>query len=217
MFKILVVEDDELFAESLEDFLSENEFEISLAKSSKEAIEFTYKHRYDLYLLDINIPDMNGIELLKELRCANDLTPTFFLTSYNDKEFIKRGFLAGCDDYLKKPFDLDELLFKINALFSRLNKKNLFIIDNYFSFDMSLKRLYKDGIDLDISPKELLLLHELIINKNSVVTKEMIMSTLWQNDDSSEGSLRVYINNLKKILGREIIENIRGVGYRFKL
>ena len=110
--KILLLEDDLLYAQSLEDFLDEEGFTIHLVHNPHQAIDLTYTQKLDLYLLDINLPIMSGIEFLDELRQSGDNTPAIFLTSYQNKEVMKEGFLKGCDDYLKKPFDIKELELK---------------------------------------------------------------------------------------------------------
>ncbi len=127
MYKILVLEDDELFASTVEDFLTDEGFEVDIAFDGEECLELNFKKNYDLYIFDINVPKINGLELLEQLRISGDNTPSIFLTSYKDKDTLQTAFLSGCDDYLKKPADLDELLLRIKALLKR-NKKQFGII-----------------------------------------------------------------------------------------
>ena len=134
MFNILVLEDDELFASTLEDFLSEEGFAVDLAFNGEQCLDLNYEKKYDLYIFDINVPKINGLDLLKQLRNAGDLTPSIFLTSYKDKDTLHQGFLNGCDDYLKKPVDLDELILRIKALLKRNKKQFEVVHDNFILF-----------------------------------------------------------------------------------
>ena len=216
MFNILVLEDDELFASTLEDFLSEEGFAVDLAFNGEECLDLNYEKKYDLYIFDINVPKINGLDLLKQLRSAGDETPSIFLTSYKDKDTLHEGFLNGCDDYLKKPVDLDELILRIKALLKR-NKKQFEIVSlsPTLSFNPETKRVLEKGIDLNLSVKITDLLELFIENRGSIVTKEMIISKLWNMDEEySEGSIRVYINHIKKLLGKESILNVKGIGYK---
>lgn len=219
MYKILILEDNVLLLNTLEDFLSGHGYECILCESGKEALQKCYQEKFDLYLLDVKVSDINGFDLLKELRSANDTTPTIFVTSLNDKESVAKGFMTGGDDYVKKPFDLQELLFRIKAILSRskeLTDTKIIIDDNYY-LNLSRKRLYHCDQEMDINLKDFELLSLLVRNRGKVVTKEMIKDTLWSSgEEINEGSIRVYINNLKKIFGKDSIFNIRSIGYRFE-
>ncbi|RBQ30012.1 response regulator transcription factor [Aliarcobacter vitoriensis] len=220
MPNILVLEDDILFANTLEDILTEQNYVVDLARSAKEALDFNYEKNYDLYLFDINLPGQNGIELLKDLRDSQDLTPTIFISSYKDKDVIKDAYINGCDDYIKKPVDLDELLFKIRAIVNRFSK-NLKVIKlkNNIQIDPIEKRVYKDELDLEIPQKIVELLLIFLENKGKIVTKEMIIQRLWNvSEHYSEGSIRVYVAKIKKILDcKDCIKNIKSIGYKFEL
>ncbi len=214
--RVLILEDNELLLETLEDFLENEGFEIDLAKDGEEALRLIYNNSYTLYLLDIKVPLVNGIELLKELREYGDETPAIFITSSTDKESITNGYKVGCDEYIKKPFDLDELLMRIKAVLKRVEPQESIKIDENYSYNIKRKRLFKGNQEVKINLKDLQLLELLLKNRGEVVTKEMIKDELWRNEDVvSSGALRVYINNLKKIFGKDAIENIRGLGYRF--
>ncbi|MDP1784659.1 MAG: response regulator, partial [Sulfuricurvum sp.] len=113
---ILLLEDDLLFGESIQDFLEEEGYVVTLCRNGHEALEVTYAAKFDLYLLDINVPLMNGLSLLGLLRKAEDQTPALFLTSHSDMETLTQAYENGADDYLKKPFDIQELTVRIRAL-----------------------------------------------------------------------------------------------------
>ncbi len=113
--RILLLEDDPNLSKSLIKYLNINSFYVDWAKNGEEAIDLTYKNSYDLYLFDINVPLISGIDLLKELRDAEDFTPTIIVSALVDIDSITDGFIAGADDYVKKPFDPEELLVRIKA------------------------------------------------------------------------------------------------------
>ncbi len=212
--KILLLEDDLLFGDSLQDFLEEEGMEVHLCRNGQDAIELTYERQFDLYLLDINVPLLNGLDLLRELRQADDLTPAIYLTSHQDKETMTEGFENGADDYLKKPFDMDELLLRITALLRRIKGKPTFCVGT-LCMDEEHRTVALEGKLLTLTVKEFQLLALLMRHADKVVTKEMIIAELWStSEDVSSGAIRVYINRLKNDLSTQTIENIRGVGYR---
>jgi len=212
--KILLLEDDLLFGETLVDLLEDSSHEVVHLKNGLDALNATYENNFDIYLLDINVPLLDGVEVLKSLRSANDKTATIFLTSYKDKEMLKKGFLSGGDDYLTKPFDNDELLLRIEALINRTKP----IIDECIGLlchDKVHHQISYDKQVLELSKKEYQLLLLLMSHNNNSVPKELILDELWSDaDGGSEGAIRVYINRLKQLLPQIKIENIRGIGYK---
>lgn len=219
MAKILSVEDDELLLETLEDFLTTNKHSVTCVRGGKEALEKCYKKTYDLYLLDINLPDINGIECLKLLRQSGDETPAIFITSTSDKQNLQKGFLSGADDYIRKPFDLDELNLRIQAVLSRSGLKDCLLkINENFFINPAKKVLLKNKKEYHLNNKDFELLYLLVKNRGQIVTKQMIGDCLWSTSQTpNDSAVRVYINNLKKLFGKESITNIRGLGYRFEI
>lgn len=217
MYKILVLEDDLLFASTLEDFLGSEGFLVDIAKDGQECLDLNYENNYDLYIFDINVPKINGLELLKSLRENNDNTPTIFLTSYKDKDTLKEAFLKGCDDYIKKPVDLDELYLRIKALLKRNKKEfDLVHLSPSIIFDPVKKRVYENEIDLNLPIKVLELIELFVENNGDIVTKDMIINRLWSASESySDGSIRVYINHVKKLFeNKDSVVNVKGIGYK---
>lgn len=212
--KVLLLEDDLLFAETIVDLLEDSGMEVTHAPNGQSALDLTFSQKFDLYLLDINVPIIDGITLLKELREANDNTPTIFLTSHKDKEVLKKSFLSGADDFITKPFDTDELFFRINALLKRV-KPNKTECISLLCHDEIHKRVLYDKRELELSKKEYELLLLLMQHVNKNVPKELILSELWSSSESgSEGAVRVYIARLKQLIPQITIENIRGIGYK---
>ncbi len=215
-FRILLLEDDKLFGETIEEFLSDEGYEVDWAESAKEALEFSYHKPYDLYLFDVKLPDMDGFSLLEELRRSEDKTPTIFITSKNQKSDLKEGFTKGADDYLTKPIDLEELLLRIRALLRRTYGEERVKIGE-FIYDVKDMKLLRDDEVVELNPKEAKLLELFVKNRGKIIEKETIYSYLWKPDEYvSDGAIRVYVNALKKLFGKDAISNIRGVGYRFE-
>ena len=214
--KILLLEDDKLLNETLEDFLDEEGFDIDVALDPYTALELTYKQKYDLYLFDVNLPYESGFDLLEKLRQSGDTTPTIFLTSREDKASMMQGFGVGADDYMRKPIDLEELLFRIYAILRRQIRKERMRIGEY-ELDSTAKTLYCGSEALDLSKKAVDLLMLLVEFRGEVVTNDMIKSRLWAAGQSaSDGSVRVYITQLKKYFPEAIV-NLRGVGYKWEV
>jgi len=214
LVRILLLEDDQLFNETLEDFLEEEGYAVETAMDPYSALEMSYKHVFDLYLFDVNLPYENGFDLLEKLRQSGDTTPTIFLTSREDKASLSEGFEKGADDYMKKPIDMDELLLRIQAVLRRQIRQERVVIGRY-SLDTAAKILYLDGEATDATKKAIDLLLLLIQAKGEVVSSDEIKSRLWAaGQNASDGSLRVYITQLKKYFPEHIV-NVRGVGYRW--
>ena len=212
--KILLLEDDRLFNETLSDFLEDSGFEVDSVLDPYSAYDLTYKKRYDIYLFDINLPFEDGISALSSLRDSGDNTPTIFITSREDKDSLVKGFRSGADDYIKKPFDLDELLLRINAILKRDKKFEDKIELASLRVDLNKRKVYIDNKEINITTKPYELLLYLIQNDNRVVEYDELYKKLWSDDEVSYASLRVYISELKGYLG-SALENIRGVGYIF--
>ena len=212
--KILLLEDDKLFNETLQDFLEEEDFIVDYALDPYSALDLTYQHTYDLYLFDVNLPYESGFNLLEKLRSSGDMTPTIFLTSRDDKASLTEGFEIGGDDYMKKPIDLDELLLRIYALLRRQVRQQRVPIGAYV-LDIVGKTLYLDNRALEVTQKAIELLALLVEAKGEVVSSEIIKGRLWAaGQHASDGSLRVYITQLKKYFP-ESISNVRGIGYKW--
>jgi DNA-binding response OmpR family regulator len=210
---ILLLEDDLLLGETLTDLLEEEGYAVRLCRNGQEALDATFADRYDLYLLDINVPQVDGVTLLSELREAEDTTPAIFLTSYTEKTKRKEGFSSGADDYITKPFDNDELLWRLEAVLRRSGVTSP--CSGRLCLDSEHHMVLFDGEPLELTKKEFELLVLLMRHRGKTVTKAMIESSLWSSDEeTSDGAMRVYINRIKQLIGSEMVENIRGVGYR---
>ncbi|TLT00508.1 response regulator transcription factor [Aliarcobacter cibarius] len=215
--KILLLEDDLILNEILEEHLTNQKLQVITTFTSNEAIKYLYSEIFDLLILDVNVPDLNGFELLKELRKNNILTPTIFVTSLNMVEDMQKGFDSGCDDYIKKPFELKELDIRINNIKRLFNiDRQIIKIDEKSYLDLQNLEIILNNERFLISRKESEILAYLLNNSKKTISIEEFINNIWSYEDSVESStIRTYIKNLRKILGEDKILNIRGVGYRF--
>ena len=207
MTKLLLLEDDPSLSKTLIKYLNLNGYSVDWAKTGEEAMDLSYDNHYGLYLFDINVPLINGIDLLTALRNAEDFTPTIIISAQIDIASVTKGFIAGADDYLKKPFDPEELLVRIKAKTSTL--KEILKFRN-FEIDLQKEIIFKDSEQLFLGDVQKNILTSLIKNHPNPVTKEEL---LLLHEKPSDLALRVNINKLKKNLGIDI-ENVRGVGYK---
>lgn len=217
MFKILYLEDDITLSDTISEYLYSKGFDVVCTYDSHETLCKLYDEKYDLLILDVNLPQMNGFELLKELKSLNNNIPTIFTTSLKDMEDMEKGYNLGCDDYLKKPFALKELLLRINAILKR-NKSHTITISPNIIFDINNLTLKKHSQIINLKLKELKLLKLLVKNANNIVRFEEIFDYVWNIEEiPSDMSLRTYIKNLRKILGKDKIKSIKKQGYRLEL
>jgi DNA-binding response OmpR family regulator len=215
MSKILLVEDDLILGESLEELLESEGFEVVWVKDGNEALDKTYDLKFDLYLLDVDIPFINGFDLLKSLRDGEDDTPCIFLTAKIDINSLSLGFEVGANDYIKKPFDSDELIIRINTQIKKSTPfYDLEVIYGDITYNVKEERVFKNNSEILLSPMELKLFDFFIRNINKTLTKENILYHLNDGHEGSEATLRVQISKLKKV-GLNIV-NIRTRGYRLE-
>ena len=202
--RVLLVEDDRVLAQSLKKYLEINGLEVELAYSFSDAVDLLERKRFDLYVLDVNLGDGDGIELLEDLRHFKDDTPTIFISALTDIQTITRGFNAGAEDYLKKPFDPEELVIRIKA---RLKKQE----DELRYGDIVYRdgRFFRGDSELELGEVQRNILHKLLRNRGRVVTKEELYDYML---NPSPLALRVTINKLKKKTGIDI-KSVRGLGY----
>ncbi len=204
MIQVLLVEDDRVLAQSLKKYLEMNDFEVTLAYSFSEAVDLLERKKYDVYVFDVNLGDGDGIELLDDLRHFRDDTPTIFISALTDIETITRGFNTGADDYLKKPFDPEELVVRIR---SRIRRKEEEMVCGDIRFVNG--RVYKGDEELDLGEVQRNVLAKLLRNRGRVVTKEELYDYMV---NPSPLALRVMITKLKKKTGLNI-KSVRGLGY----
>ncbi|BCD68173.1 response regulator transcription factor [Nitratiruptor sp. YY09-18] len=209
--KILLLEDDALLRKLMVEHLNEK-YETVTFDNGEDALEYLYENRVDLALLDINVPGLKGDELLKILRKEHNTTPVIFITSNDSSSDVKKGFDIGCDDYIKKPFEFEELDARIEHV-KRIYGLEEKIKIGDFLFDPTRHILLKENETIHLTPKASEILHYLYTHK--VVTKEDLIANIWSYDEvPSEATIRSYIKTLRKIFPN--IKTIRGSGYEFE-
>lgn len=213
---ILLLEDDPLLSRILTKHL-ELSYDVTPVYSGDDALETIENNKFDLLILDSNVPGISGLELIKELRSYNNTTPIIMITAYQDTIHLKTAFTNGCNDYIKKPFELDELdvrIENISRIFNIEQNKEIQISENTF-FDALNHKITKDGKTYSLAKKESEFLNYLTINRNRTISKEELTQNLWSFENMpSDATLRVYIRNLRALIGKTAIETIRGTGYR---
>lgn len=209
MIKILLLEDDLILGETIHEMLLHMGYDSIWVVDGEAAAEATYDSNFDLYIFDINVPELNGFDLLESLRNVEDDTPTIFISAMTDIAAISHGFSVGADDYLKKPFYPEELLLRIESRFS--SKKRLITYKN-ITYNPILKEVKKNGQVISLGRVQLALLEFFIKNIGRTLAKDSLLDFM---EHPSDSALRVAINKLRHTTGWDI-ENIRGIGYRIE-
>lgn len=218
--RILVVDDELSVRELIEDALNMSGFSVITAGDGLEALNSLRNYQVDLLVTDVNMPKLDGYELVKNLRSKGNETPVIFLTARNEKPDISTGFKVGADDYISKPFGLEELIFRINAILKRVRPsaaKNVLTCGPiYLNNETHLVTLNEVAISL--SPTEFRLLEILMENKNKVLTKHALLDHVWDMGFSeSTAVVDTFISYLRKKLhksGFAGIVTVRGIGFK---
>jgi DNA-binding response OmpR family regulator len=217
--KILLLEDDEILNETIAEYLEDNGFDLTSVCDGYDAYDKIYENSYDLLLLDVKVPSIDGFDLLKELRNKGITTAAIFITSLNSIDDLTKGYDSGCDDYIKKPFELRELLIRINVLLKRdfFHIRNSKIeIDRDIEYDVDANILYIESREQKLNNKETKLLKLFLQNRGQIISHSKIYDFLWSFDETySENALRTYIKNLRKIIGKDRIVSFKKQGYKF--
>lgn len=223
-YKILYAEDDETLAFLTKDNL-ENHYDVTHCTDGELCLEAFKKEEFDLCIFDIMMPKMDGFDLAEKVRQLNSDVPIIFLSAKTLKEDRIKGLRLGADDYLVKPFSIEELLLKIEIFLKRSQKsvateKSQYTVGKY-QFDHKNYLVFTDSEKKSLTQREAELLKLFLDNKNIVMKREEILKSLWGNDDYFMGrSLDVFISRLRKILANEkgiSIENLHGIGFKFNV
>lgn len=215
---ILLLEDDQQLSDTVKQFLHYQGYEVYCAYDGLQAQDLVYEKQIDLMLLDIKVPHLDGFEFLQTLRNDNVQTPAIFITSLNAVEDVTRGFDIGCDDYIRKPFALKELLARMEALLKRRygTYEEKIDLGEGLLFDTKENLLTRDNQRVPLKTKEAKLLSLFLTYPNELLTYDKIFGHLWEYDEEpSAGSLRAYVKTARTFLGKDNIETIKNVGYRF--
>jgi DNA-binding response OmpR family regulator len=222
--KILLLEDDIILSKEIIEFLKYKKLDVVLAENGKQFWDYFDEDLFELLILDVNVPDENGISICEKIRNRNISTPIIFLTALGDISDKVKAFESGADDYLTKPFHFEELLLRINALFKRnkVSENEREIIKfSELTIDQTMKEVYRLNHKIQLTPKEYKLLLILINAKGHVLSKEFIAEKLWDyHIETNINTIEVYINFLRKKIDspfdQKIIHTKVGFGYYLK-
>ncbi len=217
--RILLLEDDANLNETITEFLEEAGYEVESAYEGFEAEEKLYESKFDLLLLDVNTPGLNGFEVLEGARERGVDAPAIYITSLSSVDDLEKGYDSGCDDYIRKPFVLRELLIRMETLLRRgfyHERKEYIEISNIIKYDIQSNLLVVDEKSVSLGNKESKLLKLFMQYQGEVLSHERIYTHLWDFDEEpSDTALRTYIKNLRKIVGKDKIVSIKKQGYKF--
>jgi DNA-binding response OmpR family regulator len=224
-YRILYAEDDETLAFLTQDNLEQNNYEVIHCSNGEIAIETFKNGSFDICVFDIMMPKVDGFELAEKIRKTDTDIPIIFLSAKTLKEDRLKGLRLGADDYLVKPFSIEELLLKIEIFLKRSQKNIPTEKSNYtvgkYQFDNKNFLVFNNTEKISLTQRESELLKLFLDNKNVVLKREEILKSLWGDDDYFMGrSLDVFISRLRKILANEkgiAIENLHGIGFRFSV
>lgn len=217
---ILLIEDDLTLNELITDYLKLNINSVVSLEDGMNAIDTIDKTNFDLYIIDINIPHINGLEIVKYIRQKDISTPIIMITASMELENFKTAYKNGCDDYIKKPFYLEELEIRIDKLLSKKSNGNSLIkISDTITYDTEYEELSVRGEVKRLRKKERLLLNILLKNINKLVSNEIIENYVWENEIKELYPLRQLVNDLRKHFdnGEKFIFAERGMGYKFEI
>jgi len=217
MAKILLLEDDLILQDIIKEYLIENGFEVESFIDGQKALDAIATNYYDMLLLDVNVPTIDGFEILEYLRDIKNSTPAIFITSLSGVKNLRKGFELGANDYLKKPFDLDELIIRVNHHLGATVSDDMIEFKNIKIFPNN-QYIVKDGQKIELKKKELDILLYFINNKHSIISADELIENVWSSEKvPTYATIRTYIKNLRRILGENSIENIKGSGYRINI
>ncbi len=213
--RLLLVEDDKALGEGLRLGLRQEGYTVDWLQDGASAVHALLSETFDLLVLDLGLPRLSGIQVLQQLRKSGSALPVLILTARDATEDRIAGLDAGADDYLIKPFDLDELKARLRALLRRsAGRAELRIEHAGVSLDPSSQQVTYQGKAVPMTPKEYLLLHELLSQPGKVLTRERLAQSLYGWDEEAESNtLEVHIHHLRKKLFNNLIRTVRGVGY----
>jgi two-component system OmpR family response regulator len=215
--RLLLLEDHSHLAEAIVCHLRRQKFVVDWLQSIRQARQALTTEGIAVAVLDLSLPDGDALDLLRDIRARGSHLPVLLITARDQISDRVRGLQAGADDYLVKPFDLDELVARIHAVLRRAGgNPNPTLRFGEFEVDRNGHRILRQGLEVQLTAKEWCLLERLLINRQSIVSKDQLEEAIYGFDDEvGSNTLEVYVSRLRKKLGKAAIETVRGLGYRF--
>ena len=212
--KILLVEDDIMLNEMIDEYITSTGHIIKSVKTGNDALNTLEKEKFDLLILDINLPDIDGFTILEKMHEQKRMIPTIYISALIDIEDISRAFDLGCFDYLKKPFHLKELTLRINKILkTRIVPQTHKRLSKHYSFDSENMTLLYNNEPHILPKRQLQIIELLALNRSLVVQYDMFRDYVWNDDYIDNATIRAEVNRVKTVLKEDFIKNIRGSGY----
>ncbi|QKE27815.1 two-component system response regulator [Arcobacter acticola] len=212
--KILLVEDDIMLNEMIAEYITSTGHIIKSVKTGTESLQILEKEKFDLLILDINLPDIDGFTILEKMHEQKRMIPTIYISALIDIEDISRAFDLGCFDYLKKPFHLKELTLRINKILkTRIVPQTHKRLSKHYSFDSENMTLLYNNEPHILPKRQLQIIELLALNRSLVVQYDMFRDYVWNDDYIDNATIRAEVNRVKTVLKEDFIKNIRGSGY----
>ena len=215
--KILLLEDDVILQEIIEEFLVEQGYDVESFFDGEKALDAIGSNSYDMLLLDVNVPSIDGFEILSYLREIGNTTPAIYITSLSSISDLKKGFDLGADDYLKKPFELEELGARIEHIIKIHCLQEEIEVDG-MKFIPKAHQIYMGDSVIEMRQKEAQVLEYFVRNKGKIISCDEIIENVWDDEHvPTHATIRTYIKNLRKMFEKDYFDNIKGEGYRFNI
>lgn len=212
--KVLLLEDDHVLRKNIERYLVMKDHEVQSYEDGEKLLKEANLFEYDFFIFDINVPEVDGFELLKYIKDKNIETPLIFISAMVGIEEIAKGFELGCSDYLKKPFELYELELRIKNISSNFSTHETIKLPNGMSYDFDAKSMFQGTQRIELSKKQNEILYVLMKNNGNVVSFDTILDYAYDEDFRDIHTISSHIRDIRKVIGSECIQNVRGVGYR---
>ena len=219
MYNILLIEDDRPLNKAISVYFKKEKFYVLSSFSGQEALDILSQNNLDLIILDINLPDLSGFDLIEQIKIINSNSPILILSACDLDSAILHGFNLGAEDYVTKPFNIEILHKKINVILKR-NTKNTFYKDDHLFFDKNTSKLVIDNKEIKLTPLEFKLLSLFLENQNQIILKETIIEKIWDSNENyvDEHTLLVNISRLRNKIEDDkhhYIKTVYGLGYRW--
>ncbi|WP_263832197.1 response regulator transcription factor [Sulfurospirillum oryzae] len=217
--KILLLEDDYTYSESIKDSLEEMGYSVDAFDDGLKALDALFEKRYHLALLDIRVPHIDGYEILKEIRKAKLDLPIIFITSLTDINNLSLGYELGCNDYLRKPFSLKELQYRVSQTLNSYHLHTtlgVIALSNGFSYNVDDHSLWYDTLQVPLSNYEKKLLFLLVKNRGNFISTDLIHDYVWEGKEVGDNDIRMLIKKLRDKTDKDFIITAKGIGYKIE-
>ena len=212
--KILILEDEPSLNEHIVKYLKAKKYEVTSFFDGMEMLDNCNLYEFDFFIFDINVPNVNGFEVLEYLRDKNIDIPVIMMSAMLGIDEIKKAYDLGCSDYLKKPFELAELTLRIEMILKKFHFTNLIEFESNYKYDLQNKQLFKNETSIELSKKQNEILYILIKNRGRVLTFDSIGDYIYEDAFKDYHTISSHIRDIRKKVDIELIKNVRGVGYK---